>query len=715
MVSYKKLDLERGEIRLLTLHPGEFDDPIRISLRHAILPIPDEPLAEPQVNLEDIQKTLPPGWEVHKTFEGRVIFWNPAEQKSSWSHPDPAVPYVSEIPRQPRKLAPSQPEFEALSYTWGSAGLGSGEHVRIEQSDDFPHRAPDDPDMILSVTDNLAAALRHLRSPTDPRTLWIDALCINQADVVERGRHVARMGSVYALATRVVAWLGPEADDSTRALETLEHLGKQIEMKGTGEILSPICDRPEWVHKFPCDDATLRALRALLHRRWFQRLWVWQEIVLANLDAHVQCGRKTVSWYFLRRGLVILRETDLPRAEMRAGLMPNPLCWLPYIFEADYRVWHGVSKLLHSAGQTGCVDPRDRIYALLGMCEPRLAARVRVDYTLPHAQVYADFFKLFVESYQSLLLLQYCDLERRGFADAPTWVPDWDNTVVRPWQLVYAAGLSRAQVAFDPESGAMTALGVRAAKVAAVSEKKWLDSPDSVVQVFEMMKDWYRIWRQHCSEDAPLEEFITPLVYGWTSERRHVGISVAAHVADWLDLTGGDEEPSADKLGRSVLLQSIIRDERTCAFFCTDKGQCGLGSVGTKTGDTVSVILGSDYVMILRPQGGQTEVGEKFQVVGPAYVHGIMDAQCLLGEFQHPHGLKIDCGTPKGNVWTTLNTETGKSDAEDARLGPLPSGWSVLEDGRFSDGQGVVTQHDPRWSVESLRERGVKLEEFCIV
>lgn len=132
-------------------------------------------------------------------------------------------------------------------------------------------------------------------------------------------------------------------------------------------------------------------------------------------------------------------------------------------------------------------------------------------------------------------------------------------------------------------------------------------------------------------------------------------------------------------------------------------------------GDTVSVILGSDYVMILRPQDGQTKAGEKFQVVGPAYVHGIMDAQCLLGEFQHPHALKIDCGTPKGNVWTTLNTETGISDREDARLGPLPSGWSVLEDGRFSDGQGVVTEHDPRWSVESLRERGVKLEEFCIV
>ncbi len=119
--------------------------------------------------------------------------------------------------------------------------------------------------------------------------------------------------------------------------------------------------------------------------------------------------------------------------------------------------------------------------------------------------------------------------------------------------------------------------------------------------------------------------------------------------------------------------------------------------------------------MILRSQGGQTEAGEKFQVVGPAYVHGMMDAQCFLGEFHHPHTYKIDSGTAKGDVWTTFNTETGKSDAEDARLGPLPSGWSVLEDGQFRDTQGVVADYDPRWSVESLTQRGVKLEEIRLI
>jgi hypothetical protein len=100
-------------------------------------------------------------------------------------------------------------------------------------------------------------------------------------------------------------------------------------------------------------------------------------------------------------------------------------------------------------------------------------------------------------------------------------------------------------------------------------------------------------------------------------------------------------------------------------------------------GDTVGVTLGSDYAMALRLQGGPTGDGKKFQVIGRAYVHGMMDEQCLLGEFHHPHILKIDCVTTKGTIWTSVNVETGRQDAEDARLGPLPPGWSVLEDGRF--------------------------------
>lgn len=89
-----------------------------------------------------------------------------------------------------------------------------------------------------------------------------------------------------------------------------------------------------------------------------------------------------------------------------------------------------------------------------------------------------------------------------------------------------------------------------------------------------------------------------------------------------------------------------------------------------------------------------------------------MDAECLLGKFRCPHRVRINL---EGDKWTTFNTETGQLDVEDARLGPLPPGWTTLDKGRYQNEKGVITENDPRWSVESLRKRGVKLEEFNLI
>ena len=39
--------------------------------------------------------------------------------------------------------------------------------------------------------------------------VWIDALCINQADMVEKSAQVRVMGEIYSLASRTMVYLGP--------------------------------------------------------------------------------------------------------------------------------------------------------------------------------------------------------------------------------------------------------------------------------------------------------------------------------------------------------------------------------------------------------------------------------------------------------------------------------------------------------------------------
>jgi hypothetical protein len=63
--------------------------------------------------------------------------------------------------------------------------------------------------VVIEVTPNLALALRYLRRTSSSRTLWIDALCIDQDDKGdEKTTQIQRMDLIYANASPVVVWLG---------------------------------------------------------------------------------------------------------------------------------------------------------------------------------------------------------------------------------------------------------------------------------------------------------------------------------------------------------------------------------------------------------------------------------------------------------------------------------------------------------------------------
>jgi Heterokaryon incompatibility protein (HET) len=80
------------------------------------------------------------------------------------------------------------------------------------QFDEFNFRIWVD-DVLLLVRQNLLCALRALRMDI-AQALWIDALCINQTDGVEKAHQVATMGSIYRRASEVVAYLGEDKENS---------------------------------------------------------------------------------------------------------------------------------------------------------------------------------------------------------------------------------------------------------------------------------------------------------------------------------------------------------------------------------------------------------------------------------------------------------------------------------------------------------------------
>ncbi|KAH3966197.1 hypothetical protein HBI25_121300 [Parastagonospora nodorum] len=99
-------------------------------------------------------------------------------------------------------------EYQALSYVWGAKHVKR--FILLENK-------------MFSVTVNLESALRHLREQlkddSQGAILWVDALCINQADDGERTSQVQMMRRIYERCRCVIAYLGDRLDGRARGHE----------------------------------------------------------------------------------------------------------------------------------------------------------------------------------------------------------------------------------------------------------------------------------------------------------------------------------------------------------------------------------------------------------------------------------------------------------------------------------------------------------------
>lgn len=110
-----------------------------------------------------------------------------------------------------------QPQFTALSYVWGNDPPTPQYFVSFEEAQ-------------AQVTANCYSALRHLRKKLGQFTIWVDAVCINQADVAEKSQQIPLMGDIYGLADLVYIWLREGTSGTDRAMQYLarDHLGPYI-------------------------------------------------------------------------------------------------------------------------------------------------------------------------------------------------------------------------------------------------------------------------------------------------------------------------------------------------------------------------------------------------------------------------------------------------------------------------------------------------------
>ena len=203
------------------------------------------------------------------------------------------------------------PSYEALSYTWGAA---------TEKIDVACNASGD----VLSIFTSLHLILRYLRHEHQARTLWIDAVCINQDDTAERNLQVPLMREIYSRAAGVVAWVGEESEADKAVFDIGNRKPDQegdghnesggTPQNGSSELDTVGGKRDKKVHKEDASVASqlilmVAGLTIFLRRPWFSRVWIIQEAALGS-NLVLQCSHRTLEWEVLMGGCEVLFEAS---------------------------------------------------------------------------------------------------------------------------------------------------------------------------------------------------------------------------------------------------------------------------------------------------------------------------------------------------------------------------------------------------------------------
>ena len=264
----------------------------------------------------------------------------------------------------------NRPAYKALSYTWGD----TQERLPIMINGELAH-----------ITSNLHGALATLRRSGDERALWIDALCINQADPTERNHQVSQMREIFSSADEIVAWIGHPGEDSRVVMSIMK--------RGWASVETHTSNLGRGSEEFESYSAQLReANRRFFQREYWTRAWIIQELVVAK-EVLLLCGEDVVRWSKFENYVMSFRDhgskvMGRPPEELRKGI--NERMKLLMLKARYQEQQHDLLTLISASTSALATDPRDKIFALLGLIGRGAALQLEPDYTLSPCSVYCQ-------------------------------------------------------------------------------------------------------------------------------------------------------------------------------------------------------------------------------------------------------------------------------------------------------------------------------------
>ncbi|KAG6354415.1 hypothetical protein INS49_004432 [Diaporthe citri] len=337
------------------------------------------------------------------------------------------------------------PSFEALSYEW------------LEKKGSVPVQCADDR---ILVTPNCAAALRSLRSESESRALWVDAICIDQENKDEVNDQVAMMTDIYRKAKNVIMWLGSiegrvqSFREVFASLPLLSKAHKKLrpDLNDSAGMFALRIDENNEAKQLVTEalksKTVVDVLDAIYSASYFSRAWILQEIILGGSRGIVVWGTLSCTWEAFKKALLVfaLHKT----ATYNRTFMDIVL--LDFEFSTYGKV--ELTRIIAALARFQATDARDKVFAALRLgsisaaitAAPRQRKPPVANYKLSVQDVYVEAACYYVDVEHKMPWSLGNRPSKKVIAGLPSWVPDFSMSAE-------ASGLKRALSSSDTNFG----------------------------------------------------------------------------------------------------------------------------------------------------------------------------------------------------------------------------------------------------------------------
>ncbi|KAH7400388.1 heterokaryon incompatibility protein-domain-containing protein [Cadophora sp. MPI-SDFR-AT-0126] len=554
----------------------------------------------------------------------------------SW---DSSTPGLVELSLSHRDLD-EKPEYNALSYAWGDPKVT--EPILLDG-------------VLVHVTTNLAAALQHPALWHSQQYLWVDAICINQRDIKERGSQVSKMTEIYRNAEQVLVWLGicsPTLQFAVTKLRGLprilepakEELEKAAGASGRGfrwdDVVRHCKDEVcEYMEPDSSEGKDLwTGLNELYDLLWWERSWILQEVECAK-EVRFICGTLMVDldWMKCRESCISRVAQDKKVAGSGGAAYFRQRSVLKVLYVKDTCQLDDTFLNLLDWGRTSiATDPRDKIFAFLGLASDISPGDLTPSYFFSTEKVYTDVVLWHIAKYNSLDIFGHC-FPYPVVDNLPSWVPDWSLRWYRPnpehqyrqnyGPLRNAYNASKESMVLKPNERIEDIVtGDRYLKLSGINIGTIVLSTDRADD--DLYLGIQKTWIPENKAE----------IYSWTGETndkafRHTIVGDRCPDQNLQRGFACDIDWDVKVTPRKTVSARVQTFTARRLFAVTDNGMMGIAPGATLTDDSVFVLLGGSVLYVLRYTGAG-----RYKLIGEAYFHGMMDGEaldrCEQGEFQ---------------------------------------------------------------------------------